>query len=423
MSREIICPHCGRAVPKDEPAWKGLETPSPGVSPTSKPASNGSGSLVVDLQAEPTDSEARADSEPDANRVEGLAPPVGNGKGGSDLAWLQPSDSGESAMIEPRPETFRAGPPEAMFQVDAEISSGGDLLMAPAADPFLEALANAETVADAPSLAEPTAIVPGLDLSAPPAAVEPSGESTGLPTTGEGAIAGPETGRSSLAMVLLSSYASAVTLALVWLLWQGDGRTRTAAPTIPTNSRVAIEASNGAAFVAALPMIPPVRSTTIGRPLRVGDLEITPLAIWSGPVNLNSATGDRRRDGGDDALLVRLRLRNLSESEPFAPLEPGFVREPDQGAPESLIVAGDHPILPYRLAIQSEWRIQGQSFAVLGPGEERETIIVSETDARDKAAPSMTWRLRLRTAPHQTDIIGIGFARDEIEDRWEDWPD
>ncbi len=296
------------------------------------------------------------------------------------------------------------------------MSSGGDLLTAAVPDPFLAGLAPVHGAGEDNKPTESPMPLSGLDLSTPPAPMETSDTNETGSMTGDEFVNevdfGPD--RTSIAMILVGSYASAVTLALIWMLWQGTGRTGSAAPTIPASSRMAIDSNDGSAFVAELPEIPTERLTAIGRPLRIGDLEITPLEIRTAPVRLVSATSGRHREGGKDALELRLRIRNLSQSEIFAPLEPAFVREPDRGVPESLIVAEDHPILPYRLATQSEWEINGESFAELEPGEERETVVVSEADALAKVTPSMTWRLRLRTAPERTDVIGVSFERHEV---------
>ncbi len=215
----------------------------------------------------------------------------------------------------------------------------------------------------------------------------------------------------SLGSILLTSYASALTLALVWLIWTGRvWQSPSGPPTIPTDSLEAVESG---AFLQNLSRLPIDRRTGIGEPLRLGDLEITPLSVESREETLVSLDGKQSKAEAG-TLTLRLRLRNLSDDQEFEPLGPGFVRAPDRGLPETVLVAGDEAIFPYPLAMQSERSIVGQDFDPLPPGSEREQIIVSAPGAVDKLAPSMTWRVRVRTAPEQTDTIGIDFQKGDV---------
>ncbi|HWE36863.1 MAG TPA: hypothetical protein VG406_09885 [Isosphaeraceae bacterium] len=229
--------------------------------------------------------------------------------------------------------------------------------------------------------------------------------------------------RSSLSLVLLASYASAMTLACAWLLVQSR-RHREAPPTMePPRSAVV---RDGPARTGRWqkdegpPPIPADHRTTLGKTLKVGDLEITPLEVVRGPVRLVRETpesGRRRRDGGDDALKLRLRLRNRSADTTFAPLDETFVRDRDRGRPDSFIEDGpDDRIAPYPLAVRSEWAIVGQEFRDLHPGEAFESIVVSAADARLPAGSTPTWHIRLRTGADRDAVIGVDFRADEIQD-------
>jgi hypothetical protein len=235
-----------------------------------------------------------------------------------------------------------------------------------------------------------------------------------------------DTSRPGLAMIVLTSYASALTIALVWLVATGRVRTRleTAPPTIATDSRPDLEQGGSrAAARAAVEPIEPDHMTSLEKPLALGSLEITPLAVRTGPVMLERVAEDgsrEQRDAGDDTLALKLRLRNTSKSEIFAPLDPAFVREHDRGLPDSFIeLTKDERIDIYPLAVYSEWAVAGQSFAPLAAGNEREVEIVSAPDALGRleaaGARPLVWRLRLRTAPDQTERVGVRFAASEIE--------
>ena len=58
----------------------------------------------------------------------------------------------------------------------------------------------------------------------------------------------------------------------------------------------------------------------------------------------------------------------------------------------------------------------GQEFTVLKPGESVETLIASEPGAADRLTDEMTWRVRLRIGPYRTDVLGVRFNKDDVED-------
>jgi hypothetical protein len=293
-----------------------------------------------------------------------------------------------------------------------------------ASDPFLAALVPAissddsETLLDGSQLADDESL-PNLELHSSETSVQPPGTAFNPEASADreaGATSEVEPARPgpSLGFTLLASYASAVTIGLAWLLWTGWGRHDASGPTLPESSRIELLGEDGASLLKRLPRLPNGRRTPLGRSLRVGQLEITPLSVRSDRVRLSSTTSSGRRDGGAGALHLRLKIRNSSNDSPIAPIDPAFVREPDHGAPESLIVAGDHVILPYPLAVQSDWSIRGQDFSPLDPGEEREYLIVSEPEALGKIAPEMSWRLRLRTSKDETGSIEVDFNKGDI---------
>src|SRR5271166_2182425 len=97
---------------------------------------------------------------------------------------------------------------------------------------------------------------------------------------------------------------------------------------------------------------------------------------------------------------MTLELANRSTSSTFAPLDPAIVRDTVPAVDQSFIeVPGGRRIAMFRLAIESEWSIQGQVFRALKPGETVETILVSEPIPLADLEGTMTWHVKLRTAP------------------------
>lgn len=272
-----------------------------------------------------------------------------------------------------------------------------------------------------PLPAEPaTEPVEALPAPADPQSIQQFELESGLELgTSEGSVETDEAA-SRWPMVLLGSYASAMTIACLWLVLTGRGRGHDAAPTIPADSRPDLGQA-AARGRPALP-IPPIAEdhiTAMKQPIRLGDLQVTPIRIDSGPVTLEHLPrepGSEQREEGKDALFLRLRLRNLSHDAAFTPLERSFVREPDRGMPDSFIETGrNERIEIYPLAQESEWAIEGQDFPAIKPGESAEVVIVSDTDALGRLSNPLTWRVRLRVSPDATEIVGIRFGVHEVD--------
>ena len=114
-----------------------------------------------------------------------------------------------------------------------------------------------------------------------------------------------------------------------------------------------------------------------------------------------------RKAGGKKALILRLKLKNLSDDTVFAPLDQAYLRERGKQVVDTFIqAAGDDRIYPYPLAMESEWSIVGQDFTELRPGESRVVTIASTPDAPPDSNGPFTWRIRIRTGINRTNIIG-----------------
>jgi hypothetical protein len=224
--------------------------------------------------------------------------------------------------------------------------------------------------------------------------------------------------RFSLGMVLLASYASAITIALIWLVASGRVRlTHAMPPTIAADSRPDLGA-DGARALPSAERIPDDHLAALGQTLRLGSIEITPKGISAGPVALENLAqkGAQLLPKGKNALSLHLLVKNVSSSLEITPFDRAFVRRPDRGLPESFIENGKgERIDPYAVAVESEITITGQSFQSLKPGESMETVVVSDDEARKRVADPMTWRFRIRTGADETQLVGVRFRADEIQ--------
>ncbi len=253
----------------------------------------------------------------------------------------------------------------------------------------------------------------------------PDQRSTSLPATSPSAGSQqpdeePEP-RISWPFLLVSSYASALTLTLCFVLWTGRGLWRadhgsSSEPPGGPNGRLSGR-NAGSVGKAPLPL-PAPNVTILGKPLRVGELQVTPLAVTCRPVNLLrlEGTADGERETAP-VLVMTLELRNLSATDEFAPLDPALVRDPVPAIDQSFVeLPGGRRIAMFRLAIESEWSIEDQFFPNLKPGETAETIVVSEPVALAELAGTVTWHVKLRTAPYRTDVLGAQFSTHDVVD-------
>lgn len=220
-------------------------------------------------------------------------------------------------------------------------------------------------------------------------------------------------------MVLLASYASAVTLALIWWvvlprLRGNAGPEASPPPPAPATADLEPRRADRSRRVEPARPIPADRMTTVGKPLTIGQLEVTPLGAVQASVRIRRAGLGGRvevKDGGARAVALRLRLRNTSKDAVFAPLDEAFVRDRDDGVSESFVEldSGERVYL-FPLPVESEWSIVGQDFPALKPGEARETQIFTLADFPSTSS-GMTWRIKLRTGLEETAVIGVRVLR------------
>ena len=371
MPQEVVCPHCGQSVPLDaEPPPDSLdELGPPNVAHTMETVIPGT--VCLDEMESPYRS---ISSRRAANQ--------------------QPSDEETESAI---PGYFKPKGPT----IDPEAgSSEFDRIVAGAPDPILDAMAAGEL-----ALASETE---GYRDGA-------NGALKQVAETGSVGSVDPDldgAGTTNWIMVLLSSYASAATLGLIYLLWNGHGHRPSAAPTLPADSR-----SDPVKREVALSKLADDRMSALGTPLTIGSLEITPLEVKASPVELQHL-GDGAVNsalGGAETLCVRLKLKNLSATATFRPLEPSFVRNPDRGFCDTLIETESGLIETFPLAISSEQTIVGQSFEPLKPGETRETLVACDPDGLSRKSTTMTWRIKLRVDENRVDVVGVRFTSDQVK--------
>lgn len=280
-------------------------------------------------------------------------------------------------------------------------------VIGPDAAVLLEGPSEEVTAAVEPEMAIPD--LAELDQTASPPAAESRDTSEPEP---KGEVSVP------WGYILSLSYASALTLALIWLLATGR-LTRPPATVSETSSEKPVVESPlqpvDEPEDRSPPPLPPENLTTIGKSVQLGDLEVTPLSIEAGPIDLVRTIDPSKSRREHGCLVLRLRLANRSKEYTFAPADLNSVRGRELRYFDPYIATSSGPAIPlFPLALASEWSIHGQSFPVLGPGETAETFIASEPGSAEHLADEMTWRVRLRTGVYRNDMLGVRFTRDQV---------
>jgi hypothetical protein len=221
------------------------------------------------------------------------------------------------------------------------------------------------------------------------------------------------------ALLVLMSYSSAITLALTWALWTGRSFRSTESP--PANAgQTDVESVPkivNSSPAATLPPLPAENVANLRNTIRLGGVEFTPLEVVVTRLDLvRSIDPAAWRREKSASLVLRLKLKNVTNNDQFAPLEPRFVREQPATPDRSTIATSQgQGINLFPLAVDSEWSIVGQDFTVLEPGESMETLVASEPGVAARLTDLMTWRIRLRTGLFRTDVLGVRFSKNDVE--------
>ncbi len=157
---------------------------------------------------------------------------------------------------------------------------------------------------------------------------------------------------------------------------------------------------------------------SLGETVKRGVLEIKPLEIVETRVRLvHTILGgdDERRDEGEQALALKLLIRNASDDVELYPLDESLVRDHERALPDSFIESEDgERVYLYSLAPQSEWSIEGQDFRMLKPGESYEIELVTTPKALEKLKRPGVWRFRIRTDLEKTELMAVRFQPTNI---------
>lgn len=300
--------------------------------------------------------------------------------------------------------------------------------------------ADASTAVPVVSVRDVTAVDPSAETladHAPPIVVPVT------PTTAAGIAPPPDApplNRRSLLLIVLISYASAVTLALLYLLFAWSRPRPHALESLPDVPPLDVE--HGEVMKLAPPEadLPPGHQLELGESRRFGNILVEPLRVVEEPVTFQhySEQSGVQKPPTEPVLKLWVRFTNVSGSQTIAPLDSELLyrramlddgvtrsnqfvcRSDDRADPAALVLIYDHPPT-------SEWDLSDQQIGIkLAPGESVETYLPS-ADSGASLSGKLRWRVHFRKgySPRGfgvTTLVDVVFDSDDVEHNASDPP-
>lgn len=220
-------------------------------------------------------------------------------------------------------------------------------------------------------------------------------------------------------LIIVGSYASAVTLVLVYMLIFSRTSALESLPDLkpPMNKNGDISWQ----YNPPVNNVAPGHVLSLGQSRRFGNVKVTPVKVTRGPVKFEHYAGQAgaARLPSEPVLKLWVKFENVSRNQTFSPLDPqllftrdvrnlgesiranGFVTtEADRKKGKPLFYFFDIPVL-------SEFRIIGQNLnRELAPGDTVESFVPSEEDALNLKG-DLVWRFQFRKGYHPKSMRGV----------------
>ncbi|QDU40264.1 hypothetical protein Mal4_46200 [Maioricimonas rarisocia] len=253
-------------------------------------------------------------------------------------------------------------------------------------------------------------------------------------TTASGSKNGNGSGKPGpkYGIVVLASYASAITLVAVylWLKLASAAAHPHHLESLPDVKP--IPDGQFSEYDAAASM-PAGHTLKLGESQTFGSIEVEVLRVTEDPIRFTHFSGDasRKRSASEPVLKLWLRFTNVSDEQVVVPLDAELllkravnsngemlannfvIRAEDKPAGEPRVFLFDHPMT-------SEWDLAQQELGrALEPGESFETYIPSAMDGLDQLDGDLLWRVHFRKGHSPkgygvTTLIEVAFSRSDV---------
>ncbi|MBI3860428.1 MAG: hypothetical protein HY290_00880 [Planctomycetia bacterium] len=231
-------------------------------------------------------------------------------------------------------------------------------------------------------------------------------------------------GVSPITFMLVASYASAMTLACLFLLYLL--KTKAGTLDLPDlELKVPADKKKVTSLIYLPPDkdIPPANVLRLGETRQYGSLRVTPLRVTRGPVEFQfyDPEADEKRDPEGPVLKLHLRFENVSEDQEFVPLDGRlvFTKEIDRRAYGSfkannfVYAAANRKNTEGRVYAFDQtpggmWLIKDQHIdQYLAPGQDLEAFIPTATDEINTLSGELVWRVHFRKGYNRKSFRGV----------------
>lgn len=232
--------------------------------------------------------------------------------------------------------------------------------------------------------------------------------------------------------VAVASYASAVTLALLWLLLNGRSHQLESLPDVRTLGADELQ------FVGFDAALPAGHTLGLNESRRYGDIRITPLKVTREPITFaHYDTDSQTRPPTEPVLKLWLKFENVATDVAFPPFDAALMSrramvgtDRNQAKANSFLYRSGKPrtpenvILNYNHSIESEWDLDKQPNGSLAVGGTQTTFVATSEEglARATSVPGeLTWRVQFRKGINRetrrgvTTLVDVCFSTTEIE--------
>ena len=455
----VACPHCSaHLMLPDETAAEPIATPTDAAA-TAQPAE---GDLAdVDSSEPPRTAPSTDGTEPmtepptaepqavwDGPQANGSPSDTGSGPDFSSLAahepavpWAPPAE-GEAESDFPD------------FEAAASARSEGELEAATASAVLTAAEAPGPTDASAwpardetaPPDSPPDDSLPAADSeqsaegeteAGPGSFFEAAGasaEQSPLVSGKRGAAVKPAVGVSRNLFLIVLSYASAVTLAFLYLLLTSLSADPHQLESLPDIEPPMKDEEILPVFIPQNAPMPKGHTLQLGETQRFGNLEVTPLRVTREPLEfVHFSDASKTRPAGPPVLKLWLRFRNVSKEQPVKPLGKGLVynrfphtEDITRDRANNFIARlsdkeGGPVVLIHNLVVEDVWDLKAQDVERrLQPGETLETYLPSSDEGLGALTGKLVWRVHFRKGHNPesgrgvTTLIEVVFDDGEI---------
>ena len=338
-------------------------------------------------------------------------------------------EPGSFPGAEPAPASFGAASPTSVVWTPVSAPTPQ-----PALSPAIEATASGATATATPV----ATAMPVTAAAVPQDSATPATEATPEPRTGIGEFPAyvPRGGTvPRIYFIIATSYASAITLAFVYL-WLQRGTSTLDLPDL----RPPVDKKTGKMGATLFPdtPLPPTFRLKLGESKRYGNLLVTPVKVTKGPLQFVHY-GDQklsRPATQSDVLKLWIKFENVSEDQTFPVLDeqllfqrvrdrkhPGPERSNNYVCLQSEQVKGGTKVPLYPYSIKGDWLLKDQNLdKPVAPHETWETYIptTDDEDLSELEGP-LCWRVHFRKGYNPeshwgvTTLVEVDFDSEEIE--------